>query len=575
MNTTRTTSHRLSTRIVASVALGAAVAAAAGCSASNSTKVKTSNPKVIEGNKAKSPVPIYDIAHPDTSKQWDDGANGRCDPATGQLRLPFNLAPPCTPVFSGNNGGAQGIGVSGDTIKIARYVAKPDISSDYLTKSSGTYDEPKAVAATYQGYVKTFERISNLYGRKIELVDLQGTGLSNDETAALADAKTAKDMGVFAVLGGPAQTKSFSRTLAQEKILCIGSCLIAQPAEFYKETHPYVWPGMSPDESAALNIEFVSKQLEGKLAQYAGDAKYKTQKRRFVILNYDTAEGAFTKVWDDWEAKLKAKGVNVVGRVPFRLNVATVSQDAIPVVQKLKALDATTVIFTGDPFTPQFFTKEATKQNYFPEWVLSGTVFADTSAFARQFDQKQWSHAFGMNLIPSRIPRKSGEPYSVYVCGIGHAPEAENSQAIIMNNVAILMTGLNLAGPKLTPESFRDGLWAAPLPKRDAGHIRGVVSFGNHGIWPDGTDFGGSDDTALAWWDPNAVGEDETGAPGKGLWRYVNNGAHFLPGEIPTAPIAFFDKANTVTYFSDSVDAANGIQAIPDALKPIKNGKCI
>ena len=555
-----------------------AATAAAACSSANQTKVDTTNQVPIKTSKG--PVAVYDIAHKDATKNWDDGANGRCDPASGRIRIPMRLAPPCVPVFSGSNGGAQGIGVSADTIKVAYYVAKPDASADFLTKSTGAYDEPTDVAKTIKGYTEIFSKLTELYGRKVELVPLQGTGLSSDETAAKADAIKAKELGVFGVLGGPSQTRSFSQTLAEEHILCIGSCLIAQPASFYKETHPYVWPGISPDQTAQLNVEFVTKQLAGKNAEYGGDA-VKDKKRSFVILNYDTKTGNFTKVWDDWEAKLKGAGVNIVDRVPYYLDVATVAQDAIPTVQKLKKSGATTILFTGDPFSPIYITKEMTKQGYFPEWVLAGTVFADTTVFSRQFDQQQWKHAFGMNLIPTRIPKKAGEAYKVYTCGLGRAPEADNTQGIILANVSLLMNGLTLAGPQLTPEHFRDGLWAAPLAERDAAHLRSTVSYGNHeingkAIWPKDTDFGGTDDAALAWWDPTVKGEDETGdTKNPGGWRYLNNGARFLPGEIPTEPMGLFKKENTITYYSDTVDEANGILATPDALKPLTNGKCV
>ena len=46
-----------------------------------------------------------------------------------------------------------------------------------------------------------------------------------------------------------------------------------------------------------------------------------------------------------------------------------------------------------------------TQQNYFPEWVMAGTVLADTNVFARKFDQQQWKHAFGLQLIPARVPK--------------------------------------------------------------------------------------------------------------------------------------------------------------------------
>ena len=69
----------------------------------------------------------------------------------------------------------------------------------------------------------------------------------------------------------------------------------------------------------------------------------------------------------------------------------------------LKQANATSVIFTGDPIMPRFFTKEATAQNYHPEWIMAGTVLADTSVFARTFDQSQWAHAFGLQLTPARV----------------------------------------------------------------------------------------------------------------------------------------------------------------------------
>ncbi len=582
--TTTVYRFRRSTRVAAVALVAAAVAA--GCSASNTKEVETENTKVLTES-AKGPVPVYDTKNKDTSKQWDDGPDGRCDPERGRMRVPMRLAPPCVPVFSGDNGGAKGIGVTADTIKVAYYVAKPDPSSEFLTKSVGAYDSPEEIATTIKGYTDIIAKATELYGRKIELVPLNGTGLASDETAAKSDALKAKEMGVFAVLGGPSQTRSFSQTLAEEKILCIGSCLIAQPASFYKEIHPYVWPGTSPDQTSQLNVEFVTKQLGGKKAEFGGDA-VKDKDRTFVILNYDTPEGNFTKVWDDWEAKLKAAGADVIGRVPYYLNVATVAQDAIPTVQKLKDLGATTILFTGDPFSPIYLTAEMTKQGYFPEWVLSGTVFADTTVFSRQFDQEQWQHAFGMNLIPTRIPRDVGEAQTVYVCGTGHEAEADNTQGIILGNVSLLMNGLTLAGPDLTPEHFRDGLWAAPMAERDPDHIRGTVTYGNHEIngktiWPKDTDFGGTDDVGLAWWDPTAEGQDETGEitkddagnPKKGLWRYMERGKRYLPGEIPTETMDFFDKTNTITYYSDEVDEPNGIYAVPDALKPLTNGKCV
>ena len=131
-------------------------------------------------------------------------------------------------------------------------------------------------------------------------------------------------------------------------------------------------------------MQFVKNQLVGKDTIYAGDPKFQKEKRTFVVLSYDTADGQYTAVWDKWINELKGAGVDVKGHVSYFLNLPTVQADAQTIVQKLKAIDATTVIFTGDPIAPIYFTTEATKQKYFPEWVMSGTVFADTAVFRPQ-----------------------------------------------------------------------------------------------------------------------------------------------------------------------------------------------
>jgi hypothetical protein len=537
-------------------------------SGNNKSKSKDTTASKVASTKA--PMVSYSEAKAaGTTANYTWGSN--CDTSSGLVKLPSYDAPPCVPKFTGNNGGAidPAHGITKDTIRVAYYSAPPDPQGDALLKSVGAYDSPSQLATTNAGYVAAISKAVETYGRKIQLVKLQGTGTSTNEQAAHADAVTAKQLKVFAVLGGPAQTISFSQTLADEGILCIGSCEAAQPEAFYKQNSPYIWPGIEPDQTSALNVEFVKKQLLNQDAIYAGDPKFKTEKRTFAILSYDTSDGQYKAVWQNWIKQLRAAGVPVKGQVDYFLNIPTVQADAQTIVQKLKALDATTVIFTGDPLAPIYFTKEATKQNYFPEWVLSGTVYADTAVFARQFDQRQWAHAFGMSLIPTRIPKTEGAPYAVYTnCGVTSGPPATNAFGIVYANVDLLMTGITLAGPHLSAQNFYSGFTNYPVLQRDPQHLREVTSYGDHGIWPNGTDYGGADTTALVWWDPKAPGEDETGSVGKGEYRYMDNGARFLPGDIPTTAMGLFKTANTVTYF-DSSGKYQGTQAVPAALKPL------
>ena len=129
-------------------------------------------------------------------------------------------------------------GITKTTIRVAYYSAPPDVAGRRAGEERGRVQLAVAGGPDHTRIHQAFSKRVQLYGRKVQLVKLQGTGTSTDEQAAQADAVTAKNMNVFAVLGGPSQTKSFSQTLANEGILCIGSCELAQPGSFYKANSP-------------------------------------------------------------------------------------------------------------------------------------------------------------------------------------------------------------------------------------------------------------------------------------------------------------------------------------------------
>src|SRR4051812_32049699 len=162
-------------------------------------------------------------------KKWHN-----CDTKTGLVAMPIASPPPCVEEFTGDNGGATATGVTGDTIKIGYYVAKPDPVGDALLKQTGAYDPPDDSAKAFQAYTDLYAGVYELYGRKIQLVRINGTGASSDAVAARADADRAAAAGVIAVMGGPTQAREFGEELAAKKVMCIGTCIIAAPEKFYK-----------------------------------------------------------------------------------------------------------------------------------------------------------------------------------------------------------------------------------------------------------------------------------------------------------------------------------------------------
>ncbi|MDQ1467809.1 MAG: hypothetical protein QOH10_2224 [Actinomycetota bacterium] len=510
-------------------------------------KVKTAN---TAGGASTLPITYNEAKAAGTLSKYKWGPH--CDTTTGFVAIPVLHPAPCVPAFTGKNSGASAPGVTSDTINIVFYVPKPDPQFDILAKKVGAYDAPEQLIQGMKDYVAIFEKLHETYGRKIRLLFLHGTGLSADSTAARADAiKAADELHAFAVVNGPTQTKAFSEELTSRGVMCVGLCLIAQPQSFYA-AHPGLFGvGPLPEQPADATVELIAKQLKGKNAEYAGDPKFKSEPRRFALLTYDTLDSQFKPVWDRFKKKLNDAGIPLATHVSYFLNLATTQEDARTIITKLKTSGATSVIFSGDPILPIYFTQEATRQNYHPEWIISGTVFADTAVFARGFDQSQWAHAFGIGLVAAQTPEVEHDDYALHKWWFGTPPPNSNTTAIVAGDVDLLFTGLQLAGPDLTVQNFSAGLRDQAAPPESPNGLNAIYTYGQHGFWP-GVDFGGLDNFNLIWWDPTTKGPDETGNNGTGMYRYVDNARRFLPGHYPSSPIKFFDPTNTITRFTST-----------------------
>jgi hypothetical protein len=92
---------------------------------------------------------------------------------------------------------------------------------------------------------------------------------------------------------------------------------------------------------------------------------------------------------------------------------------------------------------------------------------------------------------------------------------------VVFEPIRLLMLGLHMAGPNLTPETFEAGMFA--YPPSGGTSTGGHVSFGNRGIHVE-TDYQAVDDMVEIWWDAEAEGIDEQGNHGKGMMRFSDGG---------------------------------------------------
>ncbi|MFP5320449.1 MAG: hypothetical protein ACLGIC_01235 [Acidimicrobiia bacterium] len=478
-----------------------------------------------------------------------------CDPATGRVAIPSIYAAPCVPAHTGDNGGATAQGVTGDTILIVYYRPQSDPAVDAALRAAGASNTWEEVLSTFQAYVELFSTHYNTWGRNVEIVVKEASGAADDDAAAQADAidiaTRIKPFLVTAPIDGSV-SNAFAETIASRGIVCI--CGVSKPQELYESNSPYLGYTtlMSSTQGYVHRAEYVCKRLAGRNAEHAGFRgtpadPMADEPRKFAFLYLDNEAREYTAGADHFMQLVQQCGVPVL-RIEYAFDPATLQEQAASFISRMKSDGITSVIFAGDPIAPAVITKEATNQRWFPEWIVTGSALTDTNLFGRTYDQLQWENAFGISYVAALYEPTQSDAYALHQWQFGTGPAADNVYSTIYTTAFTLFTGVHLAGPNLTAESFQAGLFA--YPPTGGGPTAPTLSYGAHGFW-ERTDFTALDDITEIWWDPAATGPDQTGQNGTGMYRYVDGGRRYLPGQQPSSAPNVFTTDGAPTFFDN------------------------
>ena len=450
--------------------------------------------------------------------------------------------PPCV-AFSGDNGGATAKGVTKDEVLVVRYQNQADPATAAILQSIRVADDPAVITRAYNALFNYANAHYMTYGRKVKFVDYQASGPDEADENMKADAKDiAERVKPFAVWTlGP---KIFAQELAQRGVLCL--CTVSLSSAFYKENPPYMWGSLpTSTEYAAQTAEYIGKRVANKPAKWAGDEYnptqgFKTKKRTFGLIYLV----GYKKVVDPEGKRFRDVLVSELAKYGVKLDAEFAytydPSDAGPInamVTTMKSAKVTTVMTWVDPLYPILITPQATNQQYFPEWFITGSGLSDTSAAGRLYDQKQWTHAYGITplwVTWTEVAQSAG--FREFHHGMpGMKPGDEGVLINIYRDpVQTLFTGIQLAGPKLTPDTFAQGMLnyprtggtpAAPLVYRTRAFPTAIKDF------------------AEVYFDVNAQGKDERGEQGSGLIMKSNAGRRYQLGQWPVGIAQVFGDA--------------------------------
>ncbi len=461
--------------------------------------------------------------------------------------------PPCA-LWVGGNGGATYRGVTARQIKVVRWVGQVDQATQAVLRTYKLADTEAVRQRSFQAAFTYANQHLMTYGRKVVMINYNSSGPATDDAAMKADAvHIAQDIKAFAVIVGTPEQQIpdvLARELARRGVVCI--CTVSPTEKYYKSLPPYIFgPGLPPGTLYANHVaEYIGKRLKGRKAKWAGDPNtingLRTQTRRFGLVWVNGANGTVDReavnVKDEFVAKLKAQGVTLAAAPGYNGNSGQNQDEMSNVIAQLVDAHVTTVIMWVDPLSPIFITRDATQQNYFPEWLITGSGLSDTTSAARLYDRQQWSHAFGISPLSVlwQNVRLSGGYRAVHH---GDGSIADGQEGVLVNIYAVyvgnLFLGIHMAGPILTADTFSQGMLRYP---HTGGTPTGPLTYFTRAEPSAVKDF------TEIWYNPNATGTDERGDNTQpGMMMHVAGGKRYELGHWPKTEPAAFVASGAVT----------------------------
>lgn len=431
-------------------------------------------------------------------------------------------APPCVPYWAGDNHGSTWHGVTGGTIQIMAPCSTANGANSSL--------EPD--------FTKFFNNRFELYDRQIRL-DCEKFSNNSDAPTNRSEAETAysdQDFGSMytnAAEGGV----YYYDALARKGLVAAANADDFLTSSWLQSHDPYVVSyEMAADELFANLGEWACKWLAGKAPSHAGGTIQATAKtRKFgIFFTYGNTSSPLTTA--PLKQALAACGVTISGGADFELNAdgADPVTDYRNAAVQLASAGVTSVFClptTGN--TCAQVMQQAQANNYVPEWILSSYGRAD-----RDWDFRfnpppatEMQGAFGITITPRQI-NPLHEPWWWAESEVNPGATNSGTDYINWNNLLdyhdllLLASGLQMAGPDLTPTNFTRGLQRAQFPNPyPEPNMEGRVGFagGSHSM---------TTDAAVWWWSTTARSpySDESA----GAICYYDHGSRFLSGQWPS-----------------------------------------
>ena len=450
-------------------------------------------------------------------------------------------SPPCVAYWEGNNGGATAKGVTGSTITVVLE----------KTQSGGNI-------ASNIDMVNFLNDRFEFYGRKIVLQYYdQSTGATGPEAQAAQEDAQFQPFAHWGVLSTQTKQTPDSQywydAYARHHIISTVGEFFEFPAQsqaHMTQNAPYQWMYTPSYDQVERNLgEMWCKDFKDKAPVYAGTdvtSAFKTRTLQvYVSLQGnpdDPSAGSAPMDTQPLVAALSGCGTQAL----FAPEPPADAQKWQAAAVQARQNHVTTVVcLCGASDYAGVGYNVFSSQQYHPEWINTNIINLDSDAFDQDGSgptpSDQYPYILGLHSYNKTLSLQD-QPWwwAVKEADPAYASIGSWNTNSVYWALLLIASGIQEAGPHLTPRTFEQGLMQTQFPNPGADgppYYQARVGFGpgNHSM---------INTLAPVWWDQNQPSYDyfgssrATGQGSPGAYCYINHGARYALGEWP-ADMAF------------------------------------
>jgi len=420
---------------------------------------------------------------------------------------------------------------------------------------------PENAQGAYDALFHFFNKRFQFYGRTLvpEYCSTSNSG-GSDQATQVADAATSAS-GCSGKYPKPFASTFYRQNngayympamACRYKTIVVGSYSPYDSAFLNKcAGYEFQYPMLVDDEFANIG-EWMCNRLAGRNAAYAGGNDTATPAKK--LSSHPRKLGVLLEPFTDDDPVLRRAALTPMLSRLHGCGMDVPDKDVIlnPVVGtnfdptsaqnamlQLRQDGVTSVVCMCNFFSFGTLQRAADTNSFQPEWITStfGLNDVDSSFTLGAGPADQMAHTFGVTFQP-RIVSPLLNPYNVALAegDPSQSPDTASTgeaKLEVYRALLVLASGIQMAGPHLTVQSFRDGLRKTVFPNPITATHAGFVDFKDDG-------YSMTKDGAEWWWSNTAAGPFADSGAHHGTVCYLNSGRRYELGTWPRGAAPFF-----------------------------------